>query len=678
MAAAMTMQPPSIGPPSNSLSTPPIAISRFTTGFGPAVSQSYSPAGSSHKGGGGDQCDGCRNRNSRCAINFASNKCYSCDFHRQDCVFTPHTSRKRSYPQPSSTAGRKSFHASDKSLSSSFKDLFQSSMLGGSEHESSYVAPIPHRAAGNSACYRYLRGTTYLDPLLLENVPFDDKNEASLRASKFRKIGSGAGQFIEILSSNTTDEARNGSVSARLLESLRLADQDLLFQSYFDVVHPVFPILDQPALCASYDRRSVEPVLLAAICVVSGAWLQSSRRVSTELNMSATEAILREHLRDSQDRPSMTTLQAGLLLTQCPNHTSRNLLSQLIALAFDLGIHQDCSQWKMDVEEKLLRRRLAWALYAQDKWTSLMHGRPAQLTESNCIVRELSEEDFDIAKSAEDQSKSIRRHGACLFMQMLVLSQILAEILETFYTLSAEAQVHASAHNALRVVLARAKPVQIKLKDWFSSLPAQLKMDAPDENQAAYNGVLHLAYFATEIALHRCIIRASAVPGTEPYLAHICRSAAKTRLISAMDFVNRLRPSHFKCSWPLASVQNFGLIGSFGVLLRATCPAKEEAGFYCARLEEFRWTLSVSNRHADFLESAIRLLDDSTELLQYIPEKPEITELVSMNPHVPETNGQQGSAFKIAQERSSEAFTGFSSPSTSTTSEEDVEGTESV
>ncbi len=551
-------------------------------------------------------------------------------------------------------------------------------MLGGNEHESSYVAPVPHRAARNSTCYRYLRGTAYLDPLLLENVPFDDGNEASLRASKFRKIGSGTGQFIEVLSSNTADEARNSSVSARLLESIRLADQDFLFQSYFEIVHPVFPILDQPALRAAYDRRSVEPVLLAAICVVSGAWLQTSFRMSTEFNLSSTEAILLEHLRDSQDRPSMTTLQAGLLLTQCPNHTSRHLLSQLIALAFDLGIHQDCSDWKMDLEEKLLRRRLAWALYAQDKWTSLMHGRPAQLTELNWMVRELSEEDFGIANGAEDQAKSIRRHSASLFMRMLVLSQILAEVLETFYTLSAEAQVHASAHNALRVVLARAKPVQIKLKDWFSSLPAELKMDAQDENQAAYNGVLHLAYFATEIALHRCIIRASAVPGTELCLAHICRSAAKTRLISAMDFVNRLRPSHFKCSWPLASVQNFGLIGSFGVLLRATCPAKEEAGFYSARLEEFRWTLTVSSRHADFLDSAIRLLDNSTELLQYTPEKPEIAEFVSMNPQILETKGQEGSAFKTAQERSSETFTGFSSPSTPATSEEDLDATESV
>ena len=197
-------------------------------------------------------------------------------------------------------------------------------------------------------------------------------------------------------------------------------------------------------------------------------------------------------------------------------------------------------------QEKLSRKRLAWALYAQDKWSALLHGRPVQMTEANWRVQELTELDFDIATGVEDHSCSIRRHGSSIFMQMLALSQLLAEILGTFYTISAEAEVRASAHSGLRVVLGRAKPVQIKLKDWFSNLPADLKMDHQDESRAAYNGVLHLAYFATEIALHRCIIRASVAPGTDSLVAHICRSAAKTRLISAMDFVNRLRPGRFR------------------------------------------------------------------------------------------------------------------------------------
>ncbi|KAL4959732.1 Zn(II)2Cys6 transcription factor domain-containing protein [Aspergillus stella-maris] len=36
----------------------------------------------------GPSCDACLRRKSRCAMNEMVNKCYSCDFHRQDCTFT--------------------------------------------------------------------------------------------------------------------------------------------------------------------------------------------------------------------------------------------------------------------------------------------------------------------------------------------------------------------------------------------------------------------------------------------------------------------------------------------------------------------------------------------------------------------------------------------------------------
>jgi hypothetical protein len=130
-------------------------------------------------------------------------------------------------------------------------------------------------------------------------------------------------------------------------------------------------------------------------------------------------------------------------------------------------------------------------------------------------------------------------------------------------------------------------------------------------------GSLHLAYFATEITLHRQILRTlSASNQIDPYLLHICRSAAKTRLISAMDFVNRLKPEHLQSFWYFSSKVNFALIGTFGSLLWATSPSIQEAEFYKARLSEYRWTLRVSSRGADFMEFAVGVLDASAGYLQ--------------------------------------------------------------
>jgi hypothetical protein len=109
MATAMAMQPPSILPLSIPLATSQSVSQRRIGGPDPAVSPTYTRAEAFEKEGSRGQCDGCRRRNSRCAMNLAANKCYSCDFHRQDCVFTPNTSRKRSYPQPCDIAEKKRY-----------------------------------------------------------------------------------------------------------------------------------------------------------------------------------------------------------------------------------------------------------------------------------------------------------------------------------------------------------------------------------------------------------------------------------------------------------------------------------------------------------------------------------------------------------------------------------------
>ena len=140
-------------------------------------------------------------------------------------------------------------------------------------------------------------------------------------------------------------------------------------------------------------------------------------------------------------------------------------------------------------------------------------------------------------------------------------------------------------------------------------------------------GHLHLAYFATEITLHRCIIRSLASNSTDGYLTHICRTAAKTRLISAMDFVNRLRPDHLTSFWYFPSKVNFALVATFGSLLLATAPCQEEAEFYRARLGEYRWTLSVSAKNAGFLNFAIESLESSADLLKSLPLKPKMEDL---------------------------------------------------
>jgi hypothetical protein len=93
-----------------------------------------------------------------------------------------------------------------------------------------------------------------------------------------------------------------------------------------------------------------------------------------------------------------------------------------------------------------------------------------------------------------------------------------------------------------------------------------------------------------------------------------------------MDFVNRLRPEHLQAFWYFPSKTNFTLVGTFGGLLWATAPAREEAEFYRLRLREYRWTLSVSSNRAEFLGYAVRMLDASRAMLRNLADKPSLAE----------------------------------------------------
>lgn len=154
-------------------------------------------------------------------------------------------------------------------------------------------------------------------------------------------------------------------------------------------------------------------------------------------------------------------------------------------------------------------------------------------------------------------------------------------------------------------------------------------------------GALHLAYFATEITLHRRIVQSLDAETSDAYLLFICRSAAKTRLISAMDFVNRLTPAHLQSFWYFASKINFTLIGTFGSLLWATAPGKEEADFYKTRLREYRWTLSVSATRARWLEYAVQMLDASREMLRGMKEKPPLADTIAAQQQHQQQSQQQ-------------------------------------
>ncbi|KAE8349816.1 fungal-specific transcription factor domain-containing protein [Aspergillus coremiiformis] len=639
MAAVITLQSASTAAPAPNVASfqhlprvqnhPPQHANSSTSSHSPSTSITALPRVPG-PGRDGQSCDACVRRKSRCAMNEMVNKCYSCDFHRQDCTFTL-----------SATSCQSKKRKLDDIVLEDVESPKRPSTNPPASKTNLTRSPLNAHPRITPGYWhqrtQHIGLTTDLEPALLEFLPLDQNHEGMIASSRVRKFDDD-GTFMRMV--NTLSHADSPqSASLDTIESIVAPYGSTLVDKFFEHIHPTFPILMEDSFRQSYRaRQGLSPLLLSAVYVLAlkfvdvGPASQSVKRPdATRLESTALKL-----LTESLPYASISTIQAGVLLMEKSTIATHALNAQLVTAGFELGLHQDCSSWRMETWEKGLRKRLAWALYMQDKWSALVHGRPSHIVSPNWTVQDLVEQDFAEAfPSSDPQDDDAVGHGPLYFCHMVALTTILSDILDRFYTLRAIEEFKAAGGNRTRMILERAKPAQIRLKEWFGRLPAELKMESGSElfevinEDNARNGALHLSYFATEITLHRCIVRSLSPHTADAYLSHICRSAAKTRLISAMDFVNRLRPPHLRSFWTAASRTNFALIGSFGVLLRITAPTKEEAEFYRLRLCEYRWTLSVSKKSAEFMEFALDSLDNANTIDQHVPQRPGIDELMT-------------------------------------------------
>ena len=462
---------------------------------------------------------------------------------------------------------------------------------------------------------KYIGPTDEHDFALLDLRLYDDvKGESAADIGSFRKVGPNE-FFHQYADADSPNYARD-MIELDNIERLVAPHGEALIKLYFRIVHPSFPILHKKVYLEKYARthREFSPPLLAAVYILALNWWSYSAELAklNKPDVSELEDIAFRTLQDVSHRAKLSTVQAGLLLLQRPRSNSAwQLTCQLVAIGQDLGLHLDCSSWRVPAWERGLRKRLAWALFMQDTWSALIYARPPHISAINWAVQPVIGSDFpeNAADEDEEDGSTEVEKGRTLFSAMIALTKMLSEVLDGLYSQQTELEIKYS-YDITKAVLDRAKPIQLKLRSWYAEMPETLRMDATRIGKLSSVGYLHLAYFATEITLHRRVLR-SLSHQTDPYLIQICRSAAKARLISAMDFFNRLKPEHLQSFWYFASKFNFALIGTFAGMCFVTSVSQEEAEFYQRRLQEYRWTLRVSNKSAEFLEIASGILESA-------------------------------------------------------------------
>jgi hypothetical protein len=475
----------------------------------------------------------------------------------------------------------------------------------------------------------YLGQTSEYDVRLINLSPFNGRGEHISMPGTLRRVSL---QSHFIMKSESQAEVDDELANLDLVESIVQPHGRALVDLYFRIIHPSFPIMHKKVFLEKYDRsyREFTPPVLAAVYILALNWWSYTPELVNlpKPDTRRLERLMPQMLSTVLNRPKLSTVQAGLLLLQCPEADSWALTGQLVAVAQNLGLHLDSSKWRIPEWERSLRKRLAWALYMQDKWGALVHGRPQLIHPDNWTVQPVEDRDFPETADDDDdeEGSSDVETGRLTFIHMISLTEILTEILGTFFTLKATASFREERGNAMIATLQLAKPIQIRLKEWHAKLPRSLAIGntksrklsptgmCPTSNQLSLLtlplGSLQLAYFATEVTLHRAIIRFDS-PNLSPDIRAITREAAKTRLICAIEMVNKLEPAHLQSFWYFASKANLAIIGTFGSLLWATSDNAEEAESYKEKLAEYRWTLRVSSKAAEFMKFTVGMLDSS-------------------------------------------------------------------
>lgn len=331
---------------------------------------------------------------------------------------------------------------------------------------------------------------------MIELCPFDNRDEYSLSSTggSFRRV-SDESTFLVYPDHPTQNHAETFD-DLDAIERIIAPHGSALINLYFRIVHPSFPILHKKVFLEKYSRthREFSPPLLAAVYTLALNWWSYDRELSPQKkpDVQALEKLARKTIADVMHRPKLSTVQAGLLLLQQHSDLkggSWALTAQLVAVGQELGLHLDCTTWKIPSWERGLRKRLAWGLFMQDKWGALTHGRPSHITKANWAVPPVVPEDFPERAEDEDDDEggsSEVEKGRMLFEQMIVLSGIMADVLETFFTI--EAQNGLGGRGGTSRVLEKAKPIQIRLKEWFTKLPDCLRMDATRVRKLSSNG----------------------------------------------------------------------------------------------------------------------------------------------------------------------------------------------
>ncbi|KAJ0418778.1 fungal-specific transcription factor domain-containing protein [Aspergillus carlsbadensis] len=413
------------------------------------------------------------------------------------------------------------------------------------------------------------------------------------------------------------DDAAKSRISDTI-ECMVSPHASTLVRLFFKHVHPVYCVVSKGRFLKAYaqDKTKIPASLRGAIYGLGSMFWQHDPDVEGTLHFDLHN--LFEEAQSSLQRefhaPDLWAIQACLLLLyerpadNATIETPRTWVfsSHTVACAHMVGLHRDCSAWHLVPGEKKLRRKLWWATYMSDIWSSVCHGNPPLVYSGSFTTTPPSIDDLafdedvpvdlqhmvDLSSGAPDISTSAR------FFEMVKLSQILHELIDSYFLDSSYQRtiVQPQAREA------KLLDIRQNLENWSSMVPNCVTMAYNGERNAfRNNGPLNLAYFAVQALLFRSLMSPARMSAKTDPNSSLCRyfDSAVTEFRNFTLFMDKVTRVALHAFWGGHARSQLTLCGNFLIYLFLLAPSPEQVRAAFELLGSFHESLQRLREWAD-------------------------------------------------------------------------------
>lgn len=223
-----------------------------------------------------------------------------------------------------------------------------------------------------------------------------------------------------------------------------------LVRLYFKYVHPVYPVVSKVRFLRLYNtaKEKIPASLRGAVYALATVFWNRDPSLKGpcpweqhELHTKAQSS-----LRCELENPNLANLQACLLLihmappwTDTVETPSIWILSaQAVSNAQMSGLHHDPADWNIAPWEKRLRKKLWWAIYMADCWTSVCHGNPPHIYRESFDTTPPDIEDIrfdedvpeDLKHMVDPDSSVFQPAVGERFLEMVRITMIVRDIID--------------------------------------------------------------------------------------------------------------------------------------------------------------------------------------------------------------------------------------------------------